>query len=158
MVELFLPGTTPTTSATSSRAVDIDEASGLLWREGCVGPMVTKSFIDYSKAEAGFKAWQKADAAWQARAARGPGVRGGPKRTRTAYFYGSGNGISWYPYGRSWGGSFAPTKKCPIGPPPPSVCVSTDPASPCPSILPEPSQPAAGGGGGKPGKTPKPKP
>ena len=38
--------------------------------------MVTKAFIDFSKVEAGFKAWQKADAAWQARAARGPGVRG----------------------------------------------------------------------------------
>jgi membrane carboxypeptidase/penicillin-binding protein PbpC len=155
--ELFLPGTTPTTSATSSRAVDIDEASGLLWREGCVGPMVTKSFIDYSKAEAGFKAWQKADAAWQARAARGPGVRGGPKGTRTAYFYGSGNGINWYPYGRSWGGSFAPTKKCPIGPPPPTLCVSTL-ESACPSILPEPLPSGANPAGGKPGKTPKPKP
>ena len=161
--ELFLPGTAPTKSATSSKTLDIDSASGLLWQEGCVGPMETKSFIDYSKAEAGFKAWQKADAAWQARAARGPGVRGGPKGTRTAYFYGSGDGISWYPYGRSWGGSFAPTKKCPIGPPPPSVCVSTDPASPCPSILPEPSPAAGNAGGGNPGggnagKTPKPKP
>ena len=125
--------------------------------------METKSFIDYSKADAGFKAWQKADVAWQARAARGPGVRGGPKRTRTAYFYGSGDGISWYPFGRTWGGSFAPTKKCPIGPPPPSVCVSTDPASPCPSLPPEPSPAAGNAGGGNPGagnagKTPKPKP
>jgi membrane peptidoglycan carboxypeptidase len=157
VTELFLPGTAPTQSASSSRAIDIDSASGLLWQEGCVGPMETRSFIDYSKAEAGFKAWQKADAAWQARAARGPGVRG-PKGTRTAYFYGSGNGISWYPFGRSWGGSFAPTKKCPIGPPPPSVCVSTDPASPCPSILPEPSPSAGAAGVGNPGKTPKPKP
>lgn len=148
--ELFLPGTAPTQAASYSRAVDIDSASGLLWREGCVGPMATKSFIDYSRAESGFKVWQKADAAWQARAARGVGVSGGPKRTRTAYFYGSGNGVSWFPYGRSWGGAFAPTKRCPIGPPPPSQCVSTDPLSPCPSLPPEAPPP------GKPGKTPKP--
>ena len=154
--ELFLPGTAPSKSASYARAVDVDSASGLLWREGCVGPMVTKSFVDYSKAESGFKAWQKADANWQARAARGPGTGGGPKGTRTAYFYGSGNGISWYPFGRSWGGAFAPTKKCPIGPPPPTVCVSTDPASPCPTLPPEPTPtPKPGpGGGGKP--TPKP--
>jgi membrane peptidoglycan carboxypeptidase len=153
--ELFLPGTEPTKGATTSKAVDIDAASGLLWQEGCVGPMETRSFIDYSKAESGFKAWQKADAGWQSRAARGPGVRGGPKGTRTAYFYGSGDGISWYPYGRSWGGRFAPTKKCPIGPPPSSFCVPGL-ESACPWILPEPSPAAAKGGGGKPGKTPKP--
>lgn len=69
---------------------------------------------------------------WQARAARGPGVSGGPKRTRTAYFYGGG----FYPFGRTWGGAFARTKTCPIAPPPPSVCVPGDPASPCPSVAP----------------------
>ena len=148
--EIFMPGTAPTQAASYSRAVDVDEASGLLWQEGCVGPKVTKSFIDYSKADAGFKVWQKADAAWQARAARGPGVSGGPKRNRTAYFYGGG----FYPFGRSWGGAFAPTKKCPIGPPEPTQCVSTDPASPCPSLPPEetvPPEPTP-----KPSKTPKP--
>ena len=40
--ELFLPGTAPTKSASYSRAVDVDAASGLLWREGCVGPMETQ--------------------------------------------------------------------------------------------------------------------
>ena len=139
--EIFLPGTAPTQGASYAKAVDVDSASGLLWQSGCVGPMVTKSFIDYSKADSGFKVWQKADAAWQARAARGVGVAGGPKRTHTAYFYGSGSGISWFPYGRNWGGSFAPTKKCPIGPPPPTVCVSTDPLSPCPTAPPQASLP-----------------
>jgi penicillin-binding protein 1A len=124
--ELFLPGTAPTKAASYSRTVDVDEASGLLWREGCVGPMVTKSFIDYSQAEAGFKAWQKADANWQARAARGPGTGGGLKGARTSYFYGGG----FYPFGRSWGGAFAPTKKCPIAPEPP-VCVADDPLATC---------------------------
>jgi hypothetical protein len=124
--ELFLPGTAPTKAASYSRTVDVDEASGLLWREGCVGPMVTKSFIDYSQAESGFKAWQKADANWQARAARGPGTGGGLKGARTSYFYGGG----FYPFGRSWGGAFAPTKKCPIAPEPP-VCVADDPLATC---------------------------
>jgi hypothetical protein len=98
--------------------------------------MVTRTFIDLSNAEAGFKAWQKADRLWQARAARGPGVVGGPKRTRTAYFYGGG----FYPFGRSWGGAFAPTKTCPLAPPP-SVCVPGDPLVPCPSPTPEASPP-----------------
>jgi membrane peptidoglycan carboxypeptidase len=155
--ELFLPGTEPKKASDVGITADIDQASGLLWREGCVGPMVTGSFVNYSGVEAGFKSWQKANAGWQARAARGPGVSGGPKRTRTSYFYGGG----FYPFGQSWGGKFKPTKKCPIGPPPPSICVSTDPASPCPSVPPDPAvtpAPGAGGGngGGKP--TPKPKP
>ena len=60
------------------------------------------------------------------------------------------------PFGRSWGGSFAPTKKCPIGPPPPvgvrlhrsRLAVPVDPAG---------ALTAAGNAGGtrrrKPGKT-----
>ena len=138
--ELFLAGTAPTRQARFAIAVDIDEPSGLLWQEGCVGPMITKTFIDLSQTEAGFPAWEKSNKAWQARAARGSGVAGGPKRTRTSYFYGGG----FYPYGRSWGGSFAPTKTCELAPPPPTLCVSVDPFSPCPSI--EPSAPPPGGG------------
>ena len=37
------------------------------------------------------------------RAAKGPGVKGGPKKTRTSYFY-SG---SFHPFGATWGGKFA---------------------------------------------------
>jgi membrane peptidoglycan carboxypeptidase len=143
--EIFLPGTAPTTTARYSTAVDIDQATGLLWQAGCVGPMVTRSFIDLSNAEAGFKTWQQADAAWQARAARGAGVGGGPKHTRTAYFYGTG----FFPFGRTWGGQFAPTKPCPLAPPPPTQCVSTDPLNPCPTLPPGPTPPPGGG-------TPKP--
>jgi len=133
--EIFLAGTAPTRSASVGVTVDVDQASGLLWQVGCVGPMVTKSFVDFSAAEAAYPGWQKADNGWQARAARGVGVSGGPKRTRTAYFYGGG----FFPFGRSWGGGFAPTKTCPLAPPPPTTCVSTDPLSPCPSIEPTPS-------------------
>lgn len=151
--ELFLPGTAPTRQAAFTVAVDVDEASGLLWQEGCLGPMVTRNFIDLSLAEAGFPAWQKANTAWQARAARGPGIAGGPERTRTTYFYGSG----FFPYGRSWGGEFAPTETCEPAPPPPPTCEPIDPLLPCPSIEPAPSGPPPGRGKPSPSlKTPKP--
>ncbi len=132
--ELFLAGTAPTKAASVGVAIDVDKASGLLWRDGCVGPMVTKSFIDFGSAEAAFPGWQRSNKQWEARAAKGAGYAGGPKRTRTAYFYGGG----FYPFGRSWGGAFAPTRKCPLAPPPPTVCVSLDPLSPCPSTEPSP--------------------
>ena len=49
--------------------------------------------------ETGFDSWMKADRDWLRRAERGPGVAGGPNRTRTAYFY---NGL-FHPYGRVLG-------------------------------------------------------
>jgi membrane peptidoglycan carboxypeptidase len=130
VVELFIRGTVPAsrTRAVVTRAVDA--ASGLLWRAGCVGPRVTRAFVDYASAEASHPGWRRADAAWQARASRGPGVGGGPKGTRTAFFYGGG----FYPFGRSWGGAFAPGKTCPIAPPP-----EAPDASPTPGATPEPS-------------------
>ena len=113
--------------------------------------MVTKNFIDFSATDAAFPAWQKANKSWQARAARGPGVGGGPKRTRTAYFYGGG----FFPFGRSWGGAFAPTKKCPLAPPTPTFCVSVDPLLPCPSTAPAPT-PTPGPPNPQPTRKPKP--
>jgi membrane peptidoglycan carboxypeptidase len=137
--ELYLPGTQPTTSANVTVTASIDAASGLLWQDGCEGPQETLSFIDFSQAEAAWPTWQKADIAWQARAARGPGVSGGPKNTRTAYFYGSG----FTPFGATWGGQFAPTQLCPIAvvTPPPTPCVSYDPSFPCPTDLPPTPEP-----------------
>ncbi len=138
VTEMFLPGTEPTKAQSNTVTLDIDAATGKLWQDGCAGPMETRTFIDLSSVESANRTWQKADIGWQARAARGEGVAGGPKHTRTTYFYGGG----FYPFGRTWGGSFAPTKTCPIAPPSPSVCVSLDPLSPCPSepaITPEPT-------------------
>jgi len=134
VTEMYLPGTAPTQSAKVTVTRDVDAATGLLWQDGCAGPKEARSFIDFSQIESAWPAWQRADVAWQARAARGSGVRGGPKGTHTSYFYQSG----FYPFGATWGGSFAPNKKCTIVPltPPPSLCVSTDPLSPCPSDLP----------------------
>ena len=74
--ELFLPGTVPNKKETIRISLDIDEASGLLWQDGCVGPKVTKGFFDLSEVESNFPAWQKANRGWAARAAKGPGVRG----------------------------------------------------------------------------------
>ncbi len=122
MKEIFLPGTVPTQKATSRVVRDIDQASGLLWQDGCVGPKVTKAFFDVSEIDAAFPNWHKADRNWAARAARGPGVRGTRKGTRTAYFY---NG-AFAPFGRTWGAPFAPTKKCPLAPPP-TTCDPLDP-------------------------------
>jgi hypothetical protein len=48
------------------------------------------------------------------RAARGSGAGGGPKGTATQYFYGQG----FFPFGRTWGGIFAPSELCPLAPPP----------------------------------------
>ena len=76
-----------------------------------MGPKVSKGFFNMAEVEAGFPTWQKADRNWANRAARGVGVRGGSKGTRTAYFYGSG----FYPFGRSWGAAFAPDRDVPAG-------------------------------------------
>ncbi|HEY7590283.1 MAG TPA: transglycosylase domain-containing protein, partial [Candidatus Limnocylindrales bacterium] len=116
--EIFIPGTVPTQHDNLRRLADIDEATGLLWQEGCTGPMVTKAFMDFSRVEPQFPTWQKYNRGWQARAARGAGVRGGPKGTRTIYFY---NG-AFHPYGAGWGGPFAPTEVCEPLPPSPTPC------------------------------------
>ena len=147
--EIFIKGTQPTETDDLRRTVDIDSATGLLWQDTCTGPKKTVGALDFSNVEANFPTWQRFDRAWAARAARGAGVAGGPKGTRTSYFYGTG----FFPYGRSWGGIFAPTKVCePLAPTPPPCVVDPLFPVPCPSFPP----PGGGGGGGGPGKPPKP--
>ncbi len=158
--ELFLPGTVPKQKETYRVAAAIDAASGLLWQDGCVGPKVTRGFFDLSSVEANFPNWQKADKAWGARAARGSGVGGGLKGTRTSYFYNS----AFTPFGRTWGVKFMPSKVCPLAPPPPIYC---DPAAlptptpplpgvPAPTCVPAPTPtPVPGGATPKPGVGPK---
>ena len=116
--ELFLPGTIPEQEETTRVGIQIDEASGLRWQEGCEGPQVTRGYFDLSQVEAGFENWQSANANWGARAAKGSGVRGGPEDTRTSYFYNN----SFAPFGRTWGAPFAPSGLCPIYTPPPAEC------------------------------------
>ncbi len=147
--ELFIPGTEPTQSDDLRRTVDIDTASGKLWQDGCVGPMKTIGALDFSQVDADHPSWQKADNGWARRAARGSGVGGGLKGSATQFFYGSG----FYPFGRSWGGSFAPTELCPLAPPSPTPCDNPFGLfcpTPPPSGAPEPTPPHG------PGKSPKP--
>jgi membrane peptidoglycan carboxypeptidase len=153
--ELFLPGTVPTEKEMFRTSAAVDDATGLLWQDGCQGPKVTKGFFNLSEVESNFPNWQKANLAWGARAARGSGVRGGPKGTRTSYFY---NG-AFAPFGRTWGAPFMPRTKCPLYTPP-VYCdpfVILDPLLPPPSCVPFPTNPGGGGGGTpKPRGTPKP--
>ena len=112
--ELFVKGTVPTRQDDLHIQLDIDQATGKLWADGCTGPMVRKGFLDFSNVEQRFPGWQRYTQEWAARAARGSGVSGGPQRTRTSYFYING----FTPFGRSWGGAFAPTEVCaPVQPP-----------------------------------------
>jgi peptidoglycan glycosyltransferase len=77
--ELFLPGTTPTRLPADSR---------------CGEAVLTTAGFEDEHAS-----WMAANHGWLVRARRGPGVRGGPEDTATAYFY----NITFNPYGRSWG-------------------------------------------------------
>ncbi|HEX6984336.1 MAG TPA: penicillin-binding transpeptidase domain-containing protein, partial [Planctomycetaceae bacterium] len=147
--ELFISGTEPTQSDDLRRTVDIDTASGKLWQDGCVGPMKTIGALDFSQVDADHPSWQKADNGWAKRAARGSGVGGGLKGSATQFFYGSG----FFPFGRSWGGTFAPTTLCPLAPPSPTPCDNPFGLfcpTPPPSGAPQPTPPHG------PGKTPKP--
>lgn len=167
--ELFIENTEPDRRDDLHVEVEIDGASGLLWQEGCVGPKETRMFLDFSDAEPQFPEWQKYTQEWAERAARGVGVRGGPKKTRTMYFY----NLSFHPFGATWGGRFKPTEVCssrpqpcpPEGPPTPDAsgnvipCFTpepTDTAEPTDDPGPEPTKPGNGGPKPTPTRTPRP--
>lgn len=114
--ELFIEGTVPTRTDDLHVELDIDAATGLLWQDGCTGPAVRQGFLDFSGVEPRFPEWQPFTQEWAARAAIGPGIPGGPNETptRTTYFYNN----SFTPFGKTWGGTFAPTEVCvPVQPP-----------------------------------------
>jgi membrane peptidoglycan carboxypeptidase len=144
--EIFIKGTQPTDTDDMRRPVEIDAATGNLWQDGCAGPKRTVGALNFGHVEENFPTWQKFDRAWAKRAARGPGVAGGPERTRTAYFYSN----QFAPFGRTWGGIFAPSKLCKPPAPSPTPCDNLFGLG-CPPTDVPPSQ---GGGGGKP--SPKP--
>ncbi|MBM4407920.1 MAG: hypothetical protein FJ038_04805 [Chloroflexi bacterium] len=117
VVEKFIEGTVPNKVDDNKVGIEIDEATGDLWQDGCAGPKVTIGVLDLSDVEAGFPQWQKFNQDWVNRAKRGAGVRGGPakgEKSRTSYFYDFG----YAPYGKTWGAPFAPGEVC--EPPPPS--------------------------------------
>jgi hypothetical protein len=121
--EYFASGTAPKKVDNTKSGIAIDKATGKLWQDGCLGPKVTKGFMDLSNVDAGWPQWQKYDRGWAKRAARGVGVRGGPKGTPTAYFGFGG----FFPFGATWGAPFPPTKMCPIGGPEPTPGPSENP-------------------------------
>ena len=140
--EWFINGTAPNQIDDTKTGVEVDDATGLLWQDGCLGPKVTKGFMNLSGVDANWPNWQKYDRGWAARAARGVGIRGGPKGTPTAY-YGFGH---FFPFGATWGAPFAPTKMCPIGGPSPSPTPSSGdspfpsdslPPLPAPNVAPQ---------------------
>jgi hypothetical protein len=136
--EQFIQGTTPTEVDYTKVPKAIDKATNKLWAEGCTGPKVTRGFLDFSRVDAAFPRWQKADRGWAARAAKGSGVSGGPEGTRTAYF-GFGSRL---PFGASWGAPFPPKATCtPLPSPSPSPSSDCHPVFGCPSPsgLPEPT-------------------
>jgi peptidoglycan glycosyltransferase len=123
----------------------VDPWTGLLASPG--GPSVDEIFIAGTKptsvlpsdqrcgvavlSNAGFEdehaVWLAADRGWLTRAAHGPGTRGGPEDTRTAYFY---NGL-YTPYGKSWGAiAGGPGCAQPSASPSASIDVCASPSSP----------------------------
>ena len=162
VTELFVDGTVPTRTDDLHVQLDIDQATGNLWQDGCSGPMVTNGFLDFSNVEARFPGWQEYTQNWAARAAKGAGVARSPEKTRTSYFYIN----SFAPFGKSWGGVFAPTVIC--SPAPPPTCdpgTSFDPlatfdplGSPLPTPCIEPTPGPTKPGGGKPTPSPTPLP
>ncbi|MFH1475583.1 MAG: transglycosylase domain-containing protein [Chloroflexota bacterium] len=147
--EWFIEDTVPTQVDNTKVGVEVDSATGDLWQEGCAGPKEVRGFLSLGAVESEFASWGKYNRGWLARAARGSGVSGGPERTRTTYFYGSG----WYPFGRTWGAPFAPTKKCEIPAPSPTPIPSDSPGpsdSLPPAETPPPSPTPGPGNGGKP--------
>jgi membrane peptidoglycan carboxypeptidase len=160
--EIFIKDTQPTRRDNLHVEVQIDGATGLLWQDGCTGPMQTRRYLDFSQAEPGFPQWQRYTQEWAQRAARGVGVRGGPKGTRTMYFY----NLSFHPFGATWGGRFKPTEVCAalVPCPPPNEPPTPEPSIVIPCFTPEPTEthgpptkepgPTPTKGGPKPTRTP----
>ena len=71
VTELFIKGTAPSESTTSTARSTSTARAGLLWQEGCVGPRKTVGALDFGSAEEIGK-WGQYNRGWQKRAARGP--------------------------------------------------------------------------------------
>ncbi|MCZ7538155.1 MAG: hypothetical protein M5T61_20940, partial [Acidimicrobiia bacterium] len=85
--EWFIDGTQPTRRSDIHVEKQIDQATGLLWEDGCVGPAVSEYFLDFSNVEPAFPApGRSTPRAGPRGQPRVRGVQGGPKRTLTQYF------------------------------------------------------------------------
>jgi len=148
--EWFIEGTVPTQVDNTKVGIAVDSVSGKLWQDGCEGPKVVRGFLNLGNVEADYPQWRTYTNGWIARARSGPGVAGGPEKTRTSYFYESG---VWNPYGSTWGAPFPPAATCdlfvPSPEPSPEPSPSFDPnASPGPTDSIPPIQPGPGNGNG----------
>ncbi len=108
-----------------------------------------------------YPAWMAANDGWMRRAAKGPGVRGGPQRTATSYFYNFG----FNPYGKSWGPLMGTGAGCAAPSESPSVdpCASFDPLasvdpSASPVVCPSPSGSPSESPSASPSEAPTPEP
>jgi len=135
--EWFIEGTVPKKVDDTKVGIEIDKATGDRWKDGCAGPKVVRGFLDLSGVESEFPAWAEYNRGWISRAARGVGVRGGPERTPTTYFYQAGG---WTPFGRGWGAPFAPRATCeiPVATPTPPPSEEPLPTEPLPTEAPPP--------------------
>ena len=79
VTELFVPGTVPTQKETIRIALAIDEATGLLWQDGCAGPKVTKGFFNLVRGRGQLPGLAEGQRGLGRPRSRGSGVRGGPK-------------------------------------------------------------------------------
>ena len=147
VTEIFIKGTAPSETDNFRHSVDDRRRERPASGRTAASGRGRRSARSTSAARKPIDQWAYYDRGWQKRAAKGSGVRGGPEGTRTSYFYGSG----FYPFGRSWGGIFAPTELCPIPEPEPPLFCGILLLPPCPS-----DEPPGGGNTPKPGKTPKP--
>ncbi len=132
VTELFIEGTAPTQVDNTKVGIEVDEATGGRWKEGCLGPKVIRGFLDFSRVEPDHPQWQKYTRNWVSRAAKGG--RG------TTYFFSAGSG--WYPNGRGWGAPFPPAGDCTIPAPTPTPLPSGEPfPSGSPGFSPPPPAP-----------------
>ena len=138
--EIFIKGTEPTQVDNTKVPVDIDADTSTLWTYDCPGTKVTKGFLDLSQVDASNPNFQKYDDIWIATAEKGVGVKGGPNKAPTNYFYEAGY---YTPFGASWGAPFAPTQSCTqSGTTPPSGWESAPPST-SPSLGPSTESPPA---------------
>ena len=140
--ELFIKGTAPTQADNIHHGVEIDAATGMLWQDGCAGPRKVVGALDFSHVEENFPNWGKYTRGWVKRASRGARASRAVQRARGRP---TSTAASIFPYGRTWGGIFAPTELCTNPEPTPEPCGLLF-GRPCPTDNPRPS--------GPPNKTP----
>jgi len=137
--EVFIDGTVPTQVDNTKVATDIDTKTNTLWTWDCPGNEQTVGRLDLSLVDSGNANYQQWDQVWIARARQGVGIRGGPNKGATMYFYETG---FWTPFGQTWGAPFAPTTYCTrnTGTPPPFPSPTETPTpTPVPTEAPTPT-------------------